>query len=103
MKGLNLQIFLDTEFGSCAADSRLLDASERRHLERDRTGVEADHAELQPLSDAPRTVEVGCVEIRGQSVGSRVGDLKGFLLVLESEKRSDRPEGLLVRQLHVDR
>src|SRR5258706_11269546 len=64
---LDLEIVLDAVLRALAAEARLLDAAERRHLGRDDAFVDADDAVLEPLGDPEDAPNVACVEIRRQA------------------------------------
>ncbi len=100
MEGLGFEIFLDSGRTAFAAKAGLLDAAERGDLHRHAAGIETNHAELQRLAHAPRTVQVLGEEIGGQSEWRGIGDGDRFGLIVKPEQRRHRPECFLAGEAH---
>src|ERR1700760_2263888 len=62
----DLDIFFHAVMRAFAPEAALLDAAERGDFGRDQAGVDADHARLQRLRDAPDAAEIARVEIGRQ-------------------------------------
>src|SRR5579862_289737 len=99
----DLEIVLDTVFRAFAAHAALFDAAEGRDLGRDDPLVDADDAVVERFGDAPNAADVAGIEIGGETVFGIVRHRNGFLFRFKSEERSNRPEGLLARHLHLRR
>ena len=97
----DLDEFLDAVVRTFAAEARLLHATERRQLGRDGAGVDADHAVLEPLTDAPDAADVARVEICGEPELGVVGKIDRLPLVLEAIERRHRAESLFFCDEHV--
>src|SRR5690554_4447535 len=98
---LELGELLEAVARSLAAEARLLDAAERGKLGGDDALVDADHAVLEPLHDAPDTAVVPGIEVGGKAEGGVVGHGDRLLLVAEAEHRRQRAEGLLAGHRHL--
>src|SRR5439155_21687158 len=72
---LQLKPLLDAVLGALPADAGFLHPAEGRHLRRDETGVDPDDSVLKRLRDTPDASHVAAVEVRGETVRCRVGDL----------------------------
>src|SRR5437762_12322328 len=94
VEGLGFQIFLDTGLSALAAEPRLLDTAKGGHFQRQRSGVQPDHARLQPLGDAERAREVARVEITGKAVRRGIGQIERLSLAAETVKRRHCAERL---------
>src|SRR3954470_10198290 len=88
---------------SLASETRLLYAAEGGDLGRDGARIEADHAEFQPLADAPGTGKALGIEVGGEAEWGSIGDHDGLLFRLEAEERRDGAEGFFGGEQHVDR
>src|SRR5919201_887104 len=97
---LRLQPLVDAVLGALAADARLLDAAEGRHLGGDDAGVDAEDPVLERLRDAPDAAHVARVEVRGQAVWGVVGLAHRLLLGGEAADPRHRAEGLLAAHRH---
>src|SRR5690554_2213586 len=63
----DLEEVIHAVFRAFAAETGLLDATERRDLGRDDAGVDPDNAAFDRLGYTPDTAEIAGIEIRGQS------------------------------------
>jgi len=91
---------------SLAAESGVLDASERRGGVRHDPLVETDHARFDPLADADRTIQVAGVDVGDEPYSVRFGRQRAASCSRRSGDRGDGPEDLLTQQPgvggHVD-
>src|SRR5436309_198801 len=67
---LELEPFLDSVLRAFAADARLLDAAERRHLGRDEAGVQRHDPGLERLAHAPGAAPPRRTRRAGRESGS---------------------------------
>src|SRR6267154_2300045 len=63
----DIDLLVDSVLRPFAAQARLLYAAEGRDLGGDQAGVDADHAVLERLGDAPDAADVARVEVRRQA------------------------------------
>src|SRR3990172_8742001 len=97
---LHFEELFDPVLGALAADTGLLDAAERRDLVGNNSDVDADHAVLERLGNAPDAPDVAAVEIGRETVFGIVGKPDQLLLGLEAEQRRHRTERLLMGPFH---
>src|SRR5206468_13046175 len=86
MERLRFEVFLDPDLGSFATQAGLLDTPEWRHFRRHHAGVEADHARLERLCDAPGALQVSGVEISRESEWGCICDGDRLLVGVETEE-----------------
>src|SRR5262249_44708158 len=86
-----------------AAEARLLVPAEGEARVVEVVGVDPDRARLQRLRRAERLLDVPRPDRGGEAVDRRVADRDGIALVLEGERREDRPKDLLARDRHLRR
>lgn len=86
---------------SLPAETGLLDTAKRRGGVRDKTRVDADHADLEVLRHAVHALDVAREEVPRQPDVGRVGQPDDLLLGLEREQARDGAEGLLLGHGHV--
>ena len=87
MKRLDIEVLVHPVLRSFTPEAGLLDAAERRGLDRNAPGVEPYHAALEPLSHPPGTADVFGVEVRGQPEWRSVRQRERFVFALEAEQR----------------
>src|SRR5262249_13082076 len=100
---LDLRVFLEGVVAALAAEARLLVAAEGEARVVEVVGVDPDRARLQRLRRAQRLLGVSRPDTGRDAVDRRVADRDGIGLVLERERREDRPEDLLARDRHLRR
>src|SRR5262245_36143182 len=83
------------------AEATFLDAAEGRDFCRDQAGVDADHAGLQRLGDAPDATEIAGIEIRREPEWRVVAHRDHIGFILEAEYRRERAKCFLVRDQRV--
>ena len=79
----------------------MLNASERRDFRGEQPGVDADDSVFQRFRNAPDSRNVLGEKVGSQPVYRIVRKLDDFLFGFEFEKRSNRTEGLVMRDEHV--
>ena len=98
---LDLGVLVDPVLGALAADAGLLDATEGALGAGHHALVDADHAGLHLLADAPALADVVGVEVAGQTDGGVVGEVDGLLLLGELHDGEDGAEDLVLEDLHL--
>src|SRR5258706_10705369 len=100
---LHFEKLFETVLRAFAAQARLLDPAERRHLSGDDAGVGADDADLHLLGDPEDTPDVAAVEVARQAELGVVRKAGRIGFGLEADQRRHRPEGFLPRHDHLRR
>lgn len=97
------EILINAILAALSSESTLLDASERNSNVADGSNIDANHAHLQCLGNAPASAVVLAEEVSRQANIGIVGKRNDLLLSVELEERSNRPEGLFTENLHLGR
>eukprot|EP00825_Cyclidium_porcatum_P023894 TRINITY_DN26475_c0_g1_i1.p2 TRINITY_DN26475_c0_g1~~TRINITY_DN26475_c0_g1_i1.p2 ORF type:complete len:223 (+),score=42.64 TRINITY_DN26475_c0_g1_i1:171-839(+) len=99
----DFQILLDAVLRAFAAEAGLLDAAERRNLVGNHPGVDADHAVLQRLANAPAAADIAREEIGGETEFGIVGHGDRLFFGFKAEQRGDGAESSLAGDFHFGR
>src|SRR5258708_13333205 len=91
----DLGVIEDPVLGPLAADSRFLDAAERRRFSRDDAGVQSDDSVLYGFRNPPASRQVARIEVGGQAELRVVGHCDLLRLPFKLEQRRPRTEAFL--------
>src|SRR5258708_26716792 len=89
----DLGVIEDAVLGPLAANSRFLDAAERRRLSRDDAGVQSDASVLDGFRNPPASRQAARIEPGGQAALRVVGPPDRLRLAFKLEQRRHRSEG----------
>src|SRR6478672_4863168 len=98
---LHFEKLLHAVLRALAPDAGFLDSAEWRYFGRDDADVDTHDAGLDSFRHSPDAPDIAAVEVRRQAVFRVVGEADELLLRLETVKRGDGTERLLMRDFHV--
>src|SRR5205807_1504045 len=98
---LEVHIFVDGVRRAVAAESRLLEAAERRRQRRAVERVDPYRARLDRAAEAMGGVHVGGPDRGAEAVDAVIGEPYRLRLVLEGDHDDDGAEYLFLRDAHV--
>src|SRR3954451_10025028 len=98
---LDFQVLIDALDATLAAEAGGLDAAERRRGVGHHALVEPDHAGLQLLADAERSLEVVRIDVGDEPVLGVVGGSDRSVFIVEPDYGRDGPEDLFLEQARV--
>lgn len=96
-----ITVIIKSRLAQFAANTRLLEASERHLVVEGVVGVNPDGTGLERVRDLDGGVQVRGVHSSGQTVGGGVANTDRLLLGLELGDGADRAEDLFLHDLHV--
>ena len=96
-----LEILIQTFGSALAAEPGFLDAAEGHDLVGEDAFVNADHAGVELLGDAPGAAQILAEQIGGKPERRIVGEPDRIVLGVEADERGDGAENLLAHNLHI--